>query len=44
MSSRKHSLLPNKALHRTLVNVAFFHDHRRAFRVAEGGLDLVERR
>ena len=36
--------LPNKALHRTLVNVGKNHDCNRLFRVAEGVLSLAERR
>ncbi len=37
-------LRPNKALHRTLANVAKIHEYNRLFRVVEDVLDLVERR
>ncbi len=35
---------PNKALHRTLANVAKIHHCNHSFRVAEDMLGLVERR
>jgi hypothetical protein len=38
------TLLPNKAVHRTLVHVAHFRDCRHVFRVAGSVLGSVERR
>jgi|GEM_PF-3814312 len=35
---------PNKALHRTLVNVAKMYEYNRVFRVAERMTVVVERR